>query len=142
MRVTSESFALYKKTIRRCIHCINEYITTLSVPVSTSIYDQSGKMRVSRARVISHVVMHGCNGCPNNVLPETTYSYYDPSFEYTIDEIVRPREEFSQEKLPCMSGIHGFLELCDAKRYDLDAIFDRNIWIDKYSDVLAQHLDR
>ena len=89
-------------------------IVTMEVvePGFIPFYDKGQrKGRVRAAKVISIECLDGAEG--------ETYSDYDKTFKYVVGEIVRPRNEFSDDVEDiCASGIHCFETKEQAERYN------------------------
>lgn len=90
----------------------NQKIATLMVPAEAKRTKAYGtKCRAEFAFVVGIVDKYGN--------PVTTgNSLYNPSFKYEVGKIVKPEREFSDMWWEeCASGIHGFLNVEDARNF-------------------------
>lgn len=93
-------------------------IVKLLVPETAKrVYCEDMKIRVSEAKVIQFYDMDG----EVYKLKKDKYvcSYWDKTFTYNIGETVKPVQKFNTSSGACGSGIHGFIDLEDAKAYIL-----------------------
>lgn len=123
-RQVTKPLHVFKKVFRGARH-YGPVIANLIIPTGAHVYHNGDgafdarikihyrKMRASKAYVHSLVPLHG-------KLPlKSAVSGYSSNFVYRPGESVVPTEGFSYDDGACGSGIHFFLNLADAMKYDI-----------------------
>ena len=87
-------------------------IVKLEIPSDAKRLNATGrKCRASKARVLA--IFDKAGNEVNNA-----YSNYDPSFEYTVGETVRPTGDFNEDRWEeCSAGIHFFITREEAEAF-------------------------
>jgi hypothetical protein len=104
----------HKKETRRCL-------VELKVPkrakvnICTGNHVDHRKCRSSSAHVLSATCL--ATGKKLNKEVEI-FSDYDPTFIYLVGQKIKPIKKFNTNAVKCASGIHFFLRMKDATKYN------------------------